>query len=109
YVGGDHFELLRFFQPFVPVYLFCLLNTRFWQTYFTKIEVKVKGVPYLSYIIIIALFPFLYFSTKTPLHFIRKERSPIFGQFKIAAIGREEGQKLNKFFDKFDDKPSVGV
>lgn len=108
YLGGDHFELLRFFQPFVLVYLLCLLNTPFWKAYFGELNFKIKRLS-SGYILVVLLFPFLYFSTKTPLHYIRNGRSPIFGQFKIAAIGRKEGRTLNKFFNRLNKKPSIGV
>lgn len=107
-LGGDHFELLRFFQPFMLIYLLCLLNTTFWKNHFGEISFKIRSLS-SSYIFVFLLFPFLYFVTRTPLHYIRKGRSPIYGEFKIATIGREEGRVLNNFFSRLNEKPSVGV
>lgn len=106
YVGGDHFKLARFYQPFVPIYLFTLLNVPFWNSVIqTRLKInRAKGVLFISLFI-----PFIYCLSSTPLHTYYKESSPIIWEFKLAELGKEEGNKMNKLFSTLEELPSVGV
>jgi len=107
-VGGDHFKLLRFYQPYFPIYLFVLLNIPFWKQF---LNVSINAAPnrYRTIIHALLLMPFIYFITDTPLHTYRKGKSPIQPEFDLAELGREEGQNMNQFFAPMKNLPSVGV
>jgi hypothetical protein len=108
YVGGDHFKLLRFLQPFFPVYYFTLFNLSFWNRF---IAVEWAGVTRKAYVWVVAalLLPFLYLATDTPLHTFLKTGSPIKGEFDLADVGRDEGEKMNNLFSSLESLPTVGV
>lgn len=107
-VGGDHFQLLRRFQPFLPVYLITGLHLPFWKNILqVNFNYKLSGVK--SFLIISLFIPFIYFLTKSPLHTFRKYGSPIQGEFTLAQTGRQEGDKMNKLFASLKALPSVGV
>lgn len=108
YVGGDHFKLLRFLQPFFPVYFFVLFNLSFWKRVLSVQWAEATPRIYL-WAVAILLLPFLYLTTDTPLHTFLKEGSPIKGEFDLASVGRQEGEKMNTLFSTLDSLPTVGV
>ncbi len=110
YVGGDHFAMLRFFQAFIPIYFLALLNFPFWKHFFVfryegTLPVSVRS----GYLVLLLLLPLLYFSTQSPLHLLSEERSPLFPEFRLASMGRQEGKLLTELFSQLPEFPTVGV
>jgi arabinofuranosyltransferase len=108
YVGGDHFKLLRFYQPFFPIYLFLLFNTSFWKEYVTVNYKRNLAFP-VRLLLVTLMIPSIYLLTDTPLHTFLKAGSPIDAEFRLAELGVEEGKRMNEFFAPLDRLPSVGV
>jgi len=50
----------------------------------------------------------IYISPKTPLHDFLDMKSPIDHEFRIAELGRSQGELMNQTFKKAD-KPAKGV
>jgi arabinofuranosyltransferase len=108
YVGGDHFKLLRFYQPFFPVYLFLFFNFLYWKQYISvKYGIHVS-LP-VRLLLVCLTIPFLYLLTDTPLHTFLKTGSPIDGEFRLAELGIDEAKQMNDFFAPLDKLPTVGV
>lgn len=106
YVGGDHFKMLRFFQPFFPIYYLLFFNIDFWND---AIVVKLKMSPYIRYVLLLLALPIIYLSTATPLHIFRKGLSPIDWEFRLAELGESEAREMNLLFGNLKQLPSVGV
>jgi arabinofuranosyltransferase len=108
YVGGDHFKFFRLFQPFIPIYLFMLLNFPFWSKVFsirwTSTEFR---LPYP--LIVLFVLPLIYALSRTPLHNFTDEKSPLDWEFRLAEMGRKEGEQLNALFGHLKELPTVGV
>jgi hypothetical protein len=106
YVGGDHFKLLRFFQPFFPLYFLVVLNVAFWKAHTGfSVDISAPG----RWIALATVVAFSYLCTASPLHTFRKGASPIDWEFRLAEIGAHEGDRMNKLFAALDSLPSVGV
>jgi hypothetical protein len=106
YIGGDHFKLLRFYQPFFPVLLLLFFNTSFWER-FVKINLNFR--PIYGYLATILFIPFIYFWTDTPLHTYVQNVSPIDWEFRLSELGRSDATRMNRMFSRLDSMPSVGV
>src|SRR5690606_7529706 len=85
YVGGDHFKLLRFFQPFFPLYYLMFVILAFWSE-LVKVSLKFNRLTYYS--LSLLLTAFIYLCTATPLHTFRKGESPIDWEFRLSELGR---------------------
>jgi hypothetical protein len=106
YVGGDHFKLLRFYQPFFPIFLLLFFNVGFWEEH---VSISLKFRPVYNYLVLIPVVPFMYFFTATPLHTFRTNLSPIDWEFRLAELGRDDAEKMNLMFSRLNTLPSVGV
>jgi len=109
YTGGDHFKLVRFYQPYIPIYLMCVFNAPFWKNNLAKIvrQPADKG-RFNYYWLVLALVPVLYLMGRVPLHDFIDIKSPIDHEFRFAELGRNEGEALNELF-KDVNKPSIGI
>ena len=98
YTGGDHFSYSRFLQPTLPLIYLLLLYCL--DTYGKEIPLKVAvmGIAFVSFIPNANLYENLIYQT-----------SPLAHEWGLAKGGREEGEKLNEFFDELDSLPSQGV
>lgn len=108
YVGGDHFSLLRFYQPFMLIYFFLLFNISFWKQY-VSVNINLQLNLFAKILLLILLAPFFYLLTDSPLHTFLKTGSPLGWEFRLAELGIEEGKLMNEFFAQMDQLPSVGV
>lgn len=108
YVGGDHFKLLRFYQPFFPIYLLMILNVKFWSESI-RARFAIFNSEKQKLIIVLCLVPLIYFMTNSPLHTFVTSASPLEGEFRLAELGREDGLKFNKFFNDLKTLPTIGV
>lgn len=106
YVGGDHFKLLRFFQPYMPIFVIFACRSHFYQAFLGWRAPRLGRAT--RYLMVVSLMPFIYLSTQTPLHVFRKGESPLQPEFYIAEHGREVGTKLNEMFARVG-LPDVGV
>lgn len=109
YTGGDHFKLVRFYQPYFPIYLMCVFNVPFWKNNFAHIVMNPAiKVRFSYYWLVFALVPLLYLIGRVPLHDFIDIKSPVDHEFRFAELGRKEGELLNKLFEGVD-KPSIGI
>ena len=97
YTGGDHFGLSRFLQPTRPLILLTLL------LFLKLLKFKMNYFVSLLFIIVFS------FGNRHPVYVNLVHPSPISGEWKIAKIGRELGDRFNLFFAKNSRYPSLGV
>ncbi len=96
--GGDHFGFARFIQPTVPLFLLMPLYVGIFE--------KIK----LTKPLIIGFAVFAFFSSTYNLrdiYFFRK--SPVRHEWIISAEGRQQSERLNKFFAHLPQLPRQGV
>ncbi len=104
--GGDHFHMARFYQPYFPIYLATALNITFWQTTAgLNLSIPDRTPTYVWMSLVLF---FLYTTPKIPLHDYIDVKSPIAHEFRLAELGRENGESLNTMFENVE-KPGVGV
>ncbi len=106
YVGGDHFKLLRFLQPFFPLYYLLFFNKPFWGSV-ANIQLRVQPAAY--FVLVALVVPFIYMSSATPLHTYIKDTPPLDWEFKLAERGRLEAQMIDSMFSRLQEPPTVGV
>lgn len=106
YVGGDHFKLLRFLQPFFPLYYLLFFNIPFWKK---LADVKLHLRPAFHFLLVILLVPFIYMSSATPLHTYIKDTPPLEWEFALAELGRKDAGRIESMFSKLETPPTVGV
>ena len=122
--GGDHFNYFRFFQPGFP--LFCILITEsmigflYSNKAFSGSPTKQMDSNVFDFKIssplsftakLLLLITFLVSQTSQLSWWMAfKETSPIKHEFSIAAVGLDQGKKLNEMFSFFEGtRPSIGV
>ena len=106
YVGGDHFKLLRFLQPFFPVYYLLFFNLPFWRG---VVNVHLQIRPATNFMLVALVVPFIYASSATPLHTYIQHSPPLDWEFELAELGRKDAQMIDSMFSKLHEPPSVGV
>jgi len=104
--GGDHFHMARFYQPYFPIFLAVFLNIKFWKKHLPVRSISVES--YQKYIVVTLLLLFCYAIPKVPLHDYVDVKSPIDHEFRLAELGRANGERLNQLFSGLR-LPDIGV
>lgn len=104
--GGDHFSQSRFFQPFWPLLIvpafFVFRNVQEW------VQLRPPLASWLNRWktwLLIPVFALVAFGNSLPWH--RLDGSGLAFEFRIAEIGRQTGQFLNRLFETAR-RPAVG-
>jgi arabinofuranosyltransferase len=95
--GGDHFQLGRFFQSFMPIYSFFVIITI--NFYFKK------PIVLLTFILLFSVFS----SPFTLLHALKYKSTNLIGEWEITMKSREVAFFFNDFFSVMDNYPTQGV
>jgi hypothetical protein len=106
--GGDHFNLFRIVQPIWPfIVLIIALSFFELKEKFTKVSNSVFLV-FASVLLVVS--EFLSSASGTSWTVLATQgRSPIAHEFEIAENGKLLGTRLNKIFEEFNFKPTVGT
>ncbi|MFA6571723.1 MAG: hypothetical protein WCT77_10885, partial [Bacteroidota bacterium] len=108
--GGDHFDFHRLYVPFLPVFLLILFNTKYWgeQTTFNNFIIKRR---ISKIVILLILLPSLLIIQRHNIFELLKNRNklPTNFEYYLSKHGRENGEKLNVFFNKLDSLPNIAM
>lgn len=106
--SGDHFNLFRFFQPYLIFFFLFFIKTEEVQNFLSKFQSYVSNKKVLVISVIPIVYSLLNIGNFYQLNALYQNgTSPIFQEMNIARDERISGNKLNLMFDI--NKPSIGV
>jgi len=106
--SGDHFNLFRFFQPYLIFFFIFFIKSTEVQNFLSKFQSYISNKKILIISIVPIVYSLLNIGNFYQLNALfQNSTSPIFQEMNIAKDERNSGEKLNLMFNK--SKPSIGV
>ncbi len=111
YSGGDHFPLLRFYQPSLPILFLSLFNFPFILNNIGDLKIKLFLGKKTYAILLILTIPFIYLSNQAKImNFSRiiPYKASLIIDFELAYFNKNESIKINDFMNRLPYYPSIG-